>query len=217
MNIYEKEGRYNGETKDCVVIAISNAFNISYETAHKHCEQRGRKFNKGMSTMHALDLSRVQNKLRSEHYGYECILNERPGMTLRTFLQNYNIGTYIIRTGGHASVVRDSKSYNNPQKTSIISYFIKIKKMTTQEMRSYAASQGIKVIGLTNDQLKLKINLPEVGEIVKVSKTKKDEPIDVTYRGYFKCKKTNIFYAKLQSEDKKKFIKQLSKIQRNAN
>ena len=89
--------------------------------------------------------------------------------------------------------------------------------MNTKEMRSYAASKGIKVIGLTNDQLKSKINLPEVGESVKVRKTKKDDLIDVTYKGYFKCKKTNIFYAKLQGEDKKKFIKQLSKIHRNEN
>jgi hypothetical protein len=89
--------------------------------------------------------------------------------------------------------------------------------MTTLEMRSYAASRGIKVIGLTNDQLKEKINIPEIGEVVFVSKTKNTEPIKVVYKGYFKCKKTNVFYAKLENGDKKKFIKQLSKLQRNEN
>lgn len=86
--------------------------------------------------------------------------------------------------------------------------------MKTQDLRSYAAAQGIRIIGMTNEQLKLQLSIPEVDETVKVRKTKKDEPVVVKYKGYFKCKKTNVFYAKLQSEDKKRFIKQLSKIEK---
>jgi hypothetical protein len=79
-------------------------------------------------------------------------------------------------------------------------------------MRSYAASKGIKVIGLTNDKLKELLNLPEIGDKVTFSKRKDSPPVQAVYKGYFKCKKTDIFYAKLQDSGKKKYIKQLSKI-----
>lgn len=88
--------------------------------------------------------------------------------------------------------------------------------MTTADMRSYASTLGIKVIGLTNEKLKAQINVPEVDEEVKVVRKKLEGPIDCTYKGFFRCKISGKYYARLQS-GKKKFIKQLQKVQRNEN
>lgn len=88
--------------------------------------------------------------------------------------------------------------------------------MQTKDLRSYAVSQGHKIIGQTNEQLKQKVNLPEIGELVHVQKTKSQSIIS-TYLGCFQCKKTKKFYAKLETEFGKKYIKQLQKIKRNGN
>lgn len=86
--------------------------------------------------------------------------------------------------------------------------------MTTQEMRSYASSKGIKVIGLTNEKLLKAINLPEVDDEVTLVKKKGETPIKAKFKGYFKCPKTKVFYAKLLVGDKKRMIKQLAKVEK---
>lgn len=90
----------------------------------------------------------------------------------------------------------------------------KIKKMTTLEMRQYATSLGHKIIGLTNEQLESLVNVPEEGEWIRVRMKKDTEPIDAIYLGFFQCKKTQQFYARLtfNPATKKYFTKQLKKI-----
>lgn len=89
--------------------------------------------------------------------------------------------------------------------------------MTTQELRSYAATKGIKVIGLNNEKLIEACNVPEIGTEVSFIKKKGTPPIVATLKSIFRCKKTNIFYARMKTSSKKEYIKQLIKISKNEN
>lgn len=86
-------------------------------------------------------------------------------------------------------------------------------------MRTYATELGHKVIGLTNEQLKEIVNLPEHGEWVQVKVKKNEPPVDAIFMNFFQCKKTDKFYARLTFNPASKtyFIKQLQKITRYEN
>ena len=87
------------------------------------------------------------------------------------------------------------------------------KTMSTEEMKTYAKELGIAYSSLNKEELIAAINVPEVGEKVSVIK-KKDLPAEnAIYRGYFQCELTGKFYARLHGT--KRFIKQLSKVQRH--
>lgn len=88
------------------------------------------------------------------------------------------------------------------------------KEMTPEELKEYVETKGIKTGGLSLEKLKIAANIPEIDEEVSLVKKKDEKPMKAVYKGFFKCPKTSVFYAKLVVGGKKKMIKQLAKIER---
>ena len=126
-----------GEKNDCAVRAFANAFNISYDVAHKFAEDKfARKAKKGVKGMF-ITLSKLgfatfdlfQNSLFPETrtYGIHPIARSKSGKvvntkythkevahTVKTFCEQYNKGTYIVIVRKHALTIKDGIVIDNP-------------------------------------------------------------------------------------------------------
>ena len=126
-----------GEKNDCAVRAFANAFNISYDVAHKFAEDKfARKAKKGVKGMF-ITLSKLgfatfdlfQNSLFPETrtYGIHPIARSKNGKvvntkythkevahTVKTFCEQYNKGTYIVIVRKHALTIKDGIVIDNP-------------------------------------------------------------------------------------------------------
>ena len=125
------------EKNDCAVRAFANAFNISYDVAHKFAEDKfARKAKKGVKGMF-ITLSKLgfatfdlfQNSLFPETrtYGIHPIARSKNGKvvntkythkevnhTVKTFCVKFNKGTFIVMVAKHALVIKDSIVIDNP-------------------------------------------------------------------------------------------------------
>ena len=125
------------ETNDCVVRALANAFNVTYDTAHMFASTKlERKARKGVKAMFAkLDLlgsvtfDLFSNTLFPETrtYGIHPIARSKSGKvvntnythkevahTVKTFCEQYNKGTYIVIVRKHALTIKDGIVIDNP-------------------------------------------------------------------------------------------------------
>ena len=126
-----------GEKNDCAVRAFANAFNISYDVAHKFAEDKfARKAKKGVKGMF-ITLSKLgfasfdlfSNTLFPETrtYGIHPIARSKSGKvvntkythkevnhTVKTFCEQYNKGTYIVIVRKHALTIKDGIVIDNP-------------------------------------------------------------------------------------------------------
>lgn len=90
------------ESNDCVVRAISKAYNISYDKAHETLRCLGRKDNDGFKTFVAMN-----------HLGFEWTKTQSSlHMTVARFAKEYNKGSFVIRATGHAMAVVDGIIYD---------------------------------------------------------------------------------------------------------
>lgn len=105
----ERPSEYNYESNDCTVRSLSNATDISYETAHQLLKDAGRNDNKGF---HFYDTITYPGCVK----GYSIVEMEQvlhqyyqkgPKITLRKFLTKHKCGTYILVRRGHALVIKD--------------------------------------------------------------------------------------------------------------
>ena len=125
------------EKNDCAVRAFVNAFNISYDVAHKFAEDKfARKAKKGVKGMF-ITLSKLgfatfdlfQNSLFPETrtYGIHPIARSKSGKlvntdythkevnhTVKTFCAKFNKGTFIVMVAKHALVIKDGIVIDNP-------------------------------------------------------------------------------------------------------
>ena len=125
------------EKNDCAVRAFANAFNISYDVAHKFAEDKfARKPKKGVKGMF-ITLSKLgfatfdlfQNSLFPETrtYGIHPIARSKNGKlvntkythkevshTVKTFCEQYNKGTYIVIVAKYALVIKNGIVIDNP-------------------------------------------------------------------------------------------------------
>lgn len=101
-----------GENNDCTVIAMSNAFDLSYETARQEMARRGRKRGRGVRTWHAMGESGEVMGRR-----YRAVLRLAYGggrrITLRTFARRYPIGRYMVVVAGHCLAVINGTVLDN--------------------------------------------------------------------------------------------------------
>ena len=120
-----------GEKNDCVVRAIANAFNISYDVAHeftaKEFKRKARKGTKAVfSTFKALgevsfELFKDTLFPITKEYKLKCVnkpinasyTHKRVNYTVKTFCANYGIGTYIVLVNKHALVIKDGVVVDN--------------------------------------------------------------------------------------------------------
>ena len=138
-----------GEKNDCVVRAIANAFNISYDIAHeftaKEFKRKARKGTKAVfSTFSALgkvtfDLFQDTLFPITKEYKLKCVnkpvnkeyTHKRVNYTVKTFCASFSKGTYIVLVNKHALVIKNGIVVDNPNNRfdgyrRVVESFIKV-------------------------------------------------------------------------------------------
>lgn len=133
----------NGEKNDCFVRACTNAFGISYEQAHKFtADEFGRQNRRGTFgvnlTLKTLSKEVIEfepegqlnlftpnggKRIKVKHIGDEpkaggILINrkykhKKVAYTVKTFMQNYPTGTYILLVNKHALVCKGGVIIDN--------------------------------------------------------------------------------------------------------
>ena len=103
------------DSADCAVRALANVSSFSYPEAHKLMEDAGRKRNKGTpwATLHSVYMATGAKE--ATYFGKNtakmaCRFNVNhynKSITLRTFINEYIKGKYIVVVRGHALAVCD--------------------------------------------------------------------------------------------------------------
>ena len=120
-----------GEKNDCVVRACANAFNITYDVAHKFVavefKRKARKGTKAVfSTFNALgkvafDLFQDTLFPITKEYKLKCVnkpvnasyTHKQVAYTVKTFCAKFSKGTYIVLVNKHALVIKDGIVIDN--------------------------------------------------------------------------------------------------------
>ena len=120
------------EKNDCLVRAFANAFNVTYDVAHKFtAEKFERKFRKGakMTIDKLSKLGKVSFELFKDslfpvtkEYNLKCVnkpinreyTHKRVNYTVKTFCAKYSKGTYIVLVNKHALVIKNGIVVDNP-------------------------------------------------------------------------------------------------------
>ena len=120
-----------GEKNDCVVRACANAFNITYDVAHKFvASEFNRKARRGtkkvfntFSILGNVVFDLFQNTLFpiTKEYKLKCVnkpvntsyTHKRVSYTVKTFCAKFSKGTYIVLVHKHALVIRDGIVVDN--------------------------------------------------------------------------------------------------------
>jgi len=118
------------EKNDCVVRAIANAFNISYDVAHEFtAKEFKRKFRKGTKAVYSTfkSLGEVSFDLFQDtlfpitkEYKLKCVkkpvnkeyTHKKVNYTVKTFCAKFK-GTYIVLVNKHALVIKDGVVVDN--------------------------------------------------------------------------------------------------------
>jgi len=125
------------EKNDCAVRALANAFNVTYDVAHKFAADKfARKTCKGVKNMFqklnelgfaTFDLFSDTLFPETRTYGIHPLPRNRHGKvvnptythkvvahTVKTFCAQYNKGTYIVIVKKHALTIKDGIVIDNP-------------------------------------------------------------------------------------------------------
>ena len=125
------------EKNDCAVRAFANAFNISYDVAHKFAEDKfARKAKKGVKNMFrtlnelgfaTFDLFSNTLFPETRTYSIHPLKRNKDGKvvntdythkvvnhTVKTFCSKFNKGTYIVLVAKHALTIKDGIVIDNP-------------------------------------------------------------------------------------------------------
>lgn len=116
-----KGTRLSHERRDCTVIALAVGLDIPYETAHKYCKLAGRRDRDGFNLYNVLGFSKkhIEGKF-TEYVG-------NPGKTIKTFVRENPIGTYIVSRSTHSFVIKDGKFINESAYLNYrIQYYFKV-------------------------------------------------------------------------------------------
>ena len=120
-----------GEKNDCVVRACANAFNITYDIAHKFVttefKRKARKGTKNVfstfSTLGKVTFDLFQDSLFpvTKEYDLKFVHNpinkeythKQVSYTVKTFSAMFNKGTYVVLVHKHALVIKDGIVIDN--------------------------------------------------------------------------------------------------------
>ena len=121
-----------GEKNDCVVRACANAFNITYDIAHKFVAvEFKRKARKGTKAVYSTfkALGKVSFELFKDslfpvtkEYNLSCVnkpinkkyTHKKVKYTVKTFCASFSKGTYIVLVNKHALVIKNGIVVDNP-------------------------------------------------------------------------------------------------------
>ncbi len=98
------------ETNDCVVRALSLAFNVEYPKVHELCAKAGRKPRRGM---YRKQTDAVIKKLTGKPSAEMDKLPRGARQTLATFARENNKGKWIVIKRGHAIALIDGVYHDN--------------------------------------------------------------------------------------------------------
>lgn len=117
------------ETNDCVVRAISSAFEMHYDEAHQFVKVKfGRKDRKGTAFFVGGLRRMVGDKVKINGKSFETMGNEyghvsyevkvkgqivKRNMTTGTFIKKYPVGKYLVVVRGHAFSIIDGQVVGN--------------------------------------------------------------------------------------------------------
>ena len=122
-----------GEKNDCVVRACANAFNITYDVAHKFVatefKRKARKGTKAVystfSTLGKVAFDLFQDTLFpiTKEYKLKCVrkpvnasyTHKKVSYTVKTFCAKFSKGTYIVLVNKHALVIKDGIVVDNAE------------------------------------------------------------------------------------------------------
>ena len=120
-----------GEKDDCVVRACANAFNITYDIAHKFVTTEfKRKARKGTKKVYSTfkELGKVSFELFKDslfpitkEYKLQCVnkpinkdyTHKKVKYTVKTFCAKYSVGTFIVLVHKHALVIKNGIVVDN--------------------------------------------------------------------------------------------------------
>lgn len=134
--IKQNKSYYNRDNNCCTVLAVMNAFDMTFEDAQEYMRLNcGRKKNKGILFDKVFPESPLGKKcevieFKGKHVnGCKYVLAEMPNgvydtveskpkqnITLGKFCKEYNKGTYIVLVRGHALAVKDGVVYDHSEK-----------------------------------------------------------------------------------------------------
>tara|TARA_B100001094_G_scaffold216126_1_gene210233 strand:+ start:112 stop:591 length:480 start_codon:yes stop_codon:yes gene_type:complete len=121
-----------GETNDCVVRAVANAFNVSYDIAHKFASDNlGRKSRRGVMDVFGkikglgdVTFKLFENTLfpETKTFKLKCTSNpinteykhKKVKFTVKTFCSKFSKGTYIVLVKNHALTIKNGVVIDNP-------------------------------------------------------------------------------------------------------
>ena len=117
------------ETNDCVVRAISSAFEMHYDEAHQFVKVKFNRQNRKGTTFFVGGLRRmVDDKVKINGKSFETMGNEyghvsyevkvkgqmvKRNMTTGTFIKKYPVGKYLVVVRGHAFSIIDGAVVGN--------------------------------------------------------------------------------------------------------
>lgn len=165
--------RYSHETNDCSVKALSNSFDVSYVAAHSVLKKFGRK------DRHGVAFSAFMTQNNNELFRQKFEEFARPGMTIKTFVNKFNKGTYIVRYTGHVfavvnGVVLDSFEVNANKRVAnywkIGSFVHETKRITQKSQIIELASQGLSIDQIVEKTGIRKINVQWYFSKLKLNK-----------------------------------------------
>ena len=105
------------EKNDCFVRACSNAFDVSYEQAHEFVKEKfNRKTGKGTKmcnlTMKGLTNETIEFKPEGRLINTKY-KHKKVAYTVKTFMQKFKKGTYILLVNKHALVCKGGVIFDN--------------------------------------------------------------------------------------------------------
>jgi len=100
----------DGELNDCVVRALSLAFNVQYDEVHKLCAKAGRKPRKGM---YRAQTDKVIKQLTGNKDAALDKLPKGKRQTLTTFAKQNPTGKWVVIKSGHAVALIDGVYNDN--------------------------------------------------------------------------------------------------------
>jgi hypothetical protein len=106
------EYKINGikDTDNCTITALATAARLPYEEAYRIGKEAGRKHADGFY------LELLMHK--AFQLGINCVRLAVDRMTIKTFIQNYPVGRFIVNRRGHAFAIINGIVYDHLQNSS---------------------------------------------------------------------------------------------------
>lgn len=113
---FKRDRTMMNENRDCVVVAVATAFQVSYQEAHKFCKRKlNRPNRRGVKAFRSGSLERylphgsvVKTKFKDA--------GKKHNITVGKFCQRYPKGRFIVLVNGHALTVVDGVCHDHTDK-----------------------------------------------------------------------------------------------------